>query len=81
MSYARAGQWVSCVKSAIGKWLRRTPSTEPQLVGKDLSLEMDELWTRTRAGRTELKVIRDANTGVALGSFGRWAEVPGIISN
>ena len=42
LSYARAGQWVGCVKSAIGKWLRRGPLTEPQLVGKDLSLEMYE---------------------------------------
>ena len=46
-----------------------------------LSLELDGLWTRTRAGRTELKVIRDANTGIALGAFGRWAEVPGGIPN
>ena len=30
-----------------------------------LSLELDGLWTRTRAGITELK---------ALGYFGRWAE-------
>ena len=58
--------------------MRRTPLTAPQFANTDagpLSLEMDGLWTRTHAGRTELKVIRDANTGVALGAFGRWAEV------
>ena len=61
LSYARAGQWVGCVKSAIGKWPRRTPLTEPQFAADadagagagPLSLELDGLWTRTRAGRTE----------------------------
>ena len=37
-------------------------------------LELDGLWTRTRAGRRELKVVRDADT-VALWSFSPWAEV------
>ena len=81
-SYARAGQWVGCVKSTIGKWLRRTPLTETQFATADagartrpLALELDGLRTYTRAGRTELKVIRGANTGVALGPFGRWVEV------
>ena len=36
---------------------------------------MDGLWTRTRRGRTELKVICAAATGTALGAFGSWAEV------
>ena len=36
---------------------------------------MDGLWTRTRSGRTELKVIRNAAAGMALGAFGSWAEV------
>ena len=31
--------------------------------------------------RPELKAIRDSNTGVALGAFGRWAAVPGGIPN
>ena len=35
----------------------------------DGTLEMDGLWTRTRSGRTELKVIRAA-AEMALGSFG-----------
>ena len=33
------------------------------------------MWTRTRRGRTELKVIRNAAAGMALGAFGSWAEV------
>ena len=36
---------------------------------------MDGLWTRTRRGRTELKVIRNAAAGMALRAFGFWAEV------
>jgi len=47
-----------------------TPELPP-----DGMLEMDGLWTRTRRGRTELKVIRDAAAGTALGSFGSWSEV------
>ena len=41
----------------------------------DGTLELDGLWTRTRSGRTELRVIRDAAAGTALGAFGPWAEV------
>ena len=41
----------------------------------DGTLELDGLWTRTRTGRTELKVIRNAAAGTALGAFGSWAEV------
>ena len=41
----------------------------------DGTLEMDGLWTRTRRGHTELKVIRNAAAGTALGAFGSWAEV------
>ena len=41
----------------------------------DGTLEMDGLWTRTRRGRAELKAIRDAAAGTALGAFGSWAEV------
>ena len=35
LSYARAGQLADCVKSAIGKWLRRTPLTAPQFAAAD----------------------------------------------
>ncbi len=74
MSYARAGNWVGCVKSTVGKWLRKVPLTAPELP-PDGVLELDGLWTRTSRGRTELKVIRNAAAGMALGSFGPWAEV------
>ena len=74
LSYARAGNWVGCVKSTVCQWLRKAPLTAPELP-PDGTLELDGLWTRTRSGRTELKVIRDAATGPALGAFGSWAEV------
>ena len=74
MSYARAGNWVGCVKSTVGKWLEKAPLAVPELP-PDGTLELDGLWTRTRSGRTELKVIRAAATGTALGAFGSWAEV------
>ena len=74
LSYARAGNWVGCVKSTVCQWLRKAPLTVPELP-PDGVLEMDGLWTRTRRGRTELKVIRNAATGTALGAFGSWAEV------
>ena len=74
LSYARAGKWVGCAESTVCKWLRKTPLTAPQLP-PDGVLELDGLWTRTRRGRAELKVIRDAAAGTALGDFGSWAEV------
>ena len=64
---------VGCVKSSIGKWLREMPLTEPEQ-SLCRALELVGLWTRTRAVRTELKVIYDAGTGVALGAFGSWSE-------
>ena len=65
---------MGCVKSTVCQWLRKAPLAAPQLP-PDGVLELDGLWTRTRSGRTELKVIRDAATGTALGAFGSWAEV------
>ena len=41
----------------------------------DGTLELDGLWTRTRRGRAELKVIHDAVAGTGLGAFRSWAEV------
>ena len=69
LSYARAGNWVGCVKSTVCKWLQKAPLAAPELP-PDGTLERDGLWTRTRRARTELKVIRDAAVGTALGSFG-----------
>ena len=57
MSYARAGNWVGCVKSTLCQWLRKAPLTVPQLP-PDGTLELDGLWTRTRSGRTELVAHR-----------------------
>ena len=74
MSYARAGNWVGCVKSTVGKWLEKAPLTAPELP-PDGMLELDGLWTRTRSGRAKLKVIRDAAAVKVLGAFGSWAEV------
>ena len=74
LSYARAGEWVGCAKSAICQWLRKSPLAPPQLP-PDGTLELDGLWTRTRRGRAELKVIRNAAARMALGDFGSWAEV------
>ena len=74
MSYARAGKWVGYVKSTVCQWLRKVPLTVPELPPGG-TLELDGLWTRTSRGRTELKVIRDAAGGTALGTFGPWAEV------
>ena len=65
---------MGCVKSTVCKWLRKVPLAAPQLP-PDGTLELDGLWTRTRSGRTELKVIRNAAAGTALGAFGSWAEV------
>ena len=72
LSYAAASGWVGAVKSSLCRWLRRTPLQLPQLGGR--VLEMDGLWTRTRAGPVEMKVVRDEN-GVALGSFSPWGAV------
>ena len=65
---------MGCVKSTICQWLRKVPWAAPELP-PDGTLEMDGLWTRTRSGRTELKVIRDAAAGTALVTFGPWSEV------
>ena len=67
LSYARAGNWVGCVKSTVCKWLRKAPLATPELP-PDGTLELDGLWTRTHRDRTELKAIRAA-AGTALGWF------------
>ena len=48
--------------------------TAPELP-LDGTLELGGLWTRTRRGRAELKVIGNAAAGTAPGAFGSWAEV------
>ena len=69
LSYATASSWVGAVKSTLCRWLRREPLGQPELTG--VVLELDGLWTRTAAGRVELKVIRDEK-GAALGTFAGW---------
>ena len=71
LSYRQAGQWVSSVKSSVCRWVRRQVLGQPELGGQ--ALELDGLWTRTGAGRVELKVIRD-DLGNVLGHFGSWEE-------
>ena len=73
MSYAQSGPWFGCVKSTLCRGRRREPLRAPEFE-ETATLEMDGLWTRTRAGATELQVIRDAK-GVALGAFGSWEGV------
>ena len=60
---------------AIGQrsGLKREPLDRPTLTGR--VLELDGLWTRTAAGRVEVKVIRDEK-GVALATFAGWEEAP-----
>ena len=72
LSYAAASGWVGAVKSSLCRWIQRTPLQLPELRGR--VLELDGLWTRTRAGRVEMKVVRDER-GVALGSFAGWGAV------
>ena len=65
---------MGCAKSAVCQWLRKAPMVVPQSP-PDGTLELDDPRTRTRRGRTELKAIRAAATGTALGSFAPWAKV------
>ena len=69
MSYAAASGWVGTVKSTLCRWLKREPLGWPTWEGR--VLELDGLWTRTAAGRVEMKVIRDEK-GKALATFADW---------
>ena len=73
LSYAAASGWVGAVKSTLCRWLKRESLGQPQLSGR--VLELGGLWTRTAAGRVEVKVIRDEK-GVALATFAGWEEAP-----
>jgi hypothetical protein len=59
-------------KSTLCKWLKQEPAVEGSLRGE--VVELDGLWTRTGAGREELKVARDDRGAVFL-SFGEWEQV------
>ena len=73
LSYAAASGWVGAVKNTLCRWLKRESLDRSTLTGR--VLELDGLWTRTAAGRVEVKVIRDEK-GVALGTFAGWEEAP-----
>ncbi len=78
LSYAKAGELFGFAKSTLCKWLKQEKLQEPDMKGR--VVEMDGVWTRTRSGRRELKVVRDEN-GTVMGSFGRWEEVLGEAYN
>ena len=63
---------MGCAKSALCRWLRRLALARPRLPG--VVWELDGLWTRSRQGGRELKVLRD-ETGAVWGTFGSWAAV------
>ena len=66
----RGGQRLGgAVKSTLCRWLKREPLGWPTWEGR--VLELDGLWTRTAAGRVEMKVIRDEK-GKALATFADW---------
>ena len=69
LSYAAASGWVGAVKSTLCRWLKREPRGQTELRGQ--VLELDGLWTRTAAGRVEMKVTRDEK-GMALATFAGW---------
>ena len=69
LSYAQMGKMFGFAKSTLNKWI-----TGEKLRKGDMSdevLEMDGLWTRTRQGPVEMKVIRDER-GAVMASFDSW---------
>jgi hypothetical protein len=72
LSYSKVGQLLGFAKSTLCKWLKQEPSVESSLRGE--AVELDGLWTQTRAGREELKIARDEQEAVFL-SFGGWEQV------
>lgn len=72
LSYNQVGQLLGFAKSSLCKWLKGTPEAARALRGQ--VVEMDGLWTRTKAGKTELKVVRDEQ-GQSLLSLANWLSV------
>ena len=64
LSYTQAGQMVGSVKGTLCRWVRREGLRQPVLSGQ--VWELDGMWTRTRSGPREMRVIRDER-GTALG--------------
>jgi transposase-like protein len=67
------GQLLGFAKSTLCKWLQQEPPVEKGSLGGEV-VELDGLWTRSRAGGEELKVARDEGGSVFL-SFGGWEQV------
>ena len=72
MSYARAGNWVGCVKSTVCQWLAKAPLAVPELP-PDGTPELDGLWTRTHSGCTELRqsatLLREYRRNIGMAGF------------
>lgn len=71
LSYAQVGKLFGFAKSTLSKWMRGEKLRKDSLSGQ--VLEMDGLWTRTREGVVEMKVIRDG-LGNVMATFDSWEE-------
>lgn len=72
LSYSRAGRLPGCSKGSLCQWVSKEALAGQAVCGQ--VLELDGRWAHTRAGRVELKVLRDEQGAVAL-SFAGWEEV------
>ena len=70
----RGGQWLGGGGEKHAMPLAEAGAAGSAAVGGRV-LELDGLWTRTAAGRVEVKVIRDEK-GVALATFAGWEVAP-----
>ena len=70
LSYAQAGWLVGSVKSTLCRWVRQETLKEPVLSGQ--VWELDGMWTRTRSGAREMRVVRDErSTALGPSNLGR----------
>ena len=71
LSYAQVGKLFGFAKSTLSKWIRGQKLRKGAMGGE--VLEMDGLWTRTREGAVEMKVIRDG-LGNVMATFDSWQK-------
>ena len=71
LSYSQVGKLFGFAKSTLCKWIRGEKLRKDSLNGQ--VLEMDGLWTRTREGAVEMKVIRD-DMGNVMATFDSWQK-------
>ena len=71
LSYSQVGKLFGFAKSTLCKWIRGEELRKGSLNGQ--VLEMDGLWTRTREGAVEMKVIRD-DLGNVMATFDSWRK-------